>query len=286
MYDNSFNSTNFISSPSPELEHRQPNHLLAIFIFLQIVFLILVGVVIYNFNQPKVEVPKKGISNFDAIPSGEVISYNEDTKANNSRINFNLGDDKKSVIEGELYRTIALNLPESTADYGGKIREGSARQYYFKDQDFYFVNFIVDFEDIGQSYRVIHRWTENYPNQNVPPNNGYMVFCLPKSELIYGEFNCQDQHEDYVLNMIVGQTLPYMHPLSDGYTTTIEESNPNRISINAKYRTDENTVKTVSAHVKEYLEKLGFSDEEFELYFVRESDRNYRIDPNKKNTRY
>lgn len=103
--------------------------------------------------------------------------------------------DKQNLdyIQHDLYQTISYNLKDTSIIKNisdTTIRDGSFSEKYDESRLLYDVSFIVDIPSIQQSYAIRYQWGES--PQAKPNEWGTQVSCLPKDQLIYGDFNCQD----------------------------------------------------------------------------------------------
>lgn len=185
-----------------ESEHKvyQINPIIAIAVFLQILFIIFIIVTINGVLNSQDDVAKIDIGNYSSISDGVIIDNSDDI---NVETNYKLDDTKKSVIGGLIYQIALLNNVDNISNNKATIRADSVHYKYIEDLKIYFLNFIVDLEDLGQSYRIVYRWADEYPNENVPTNEPAMAFCVHEDELIYGDFNCKDDYNGHGEDLVV-----------------------------------------------------------------------------------
>ena len=105
----------------------------------------------------------------------------------------NLSGDMRDGTEASLYNTVVKNVDaetDATKIKDAFIRDNSDSQEYNRQTTVYSGEFIVDMASIKQSYRIQYSYSKD-ENANV---GGYpiIVSCLPKEQLIYGEFKCTD----------------------------------------------------------------------------------------------
>lgn len=229
---------------------KKTNHIIAIAIIAQIVFLVFAIITLKNLLSTDSEVAKIGINNYSSVPNLSA---------------FNLDDTKKSVIEGSLNQIVALNTTGSVSKYNAKIREGSAYSLYVKDIDIHYLNLIIDLDDLKQSYRLIYRYADSYPNPSAPENDPAIFFCLDESELIYGEFNCSDNYpkniKDRVLyEMVKRKTFSNFTVglLGDVYKNETLSFHLNTIN------DDRATLNSAISELSNYLSSLGFNLNDYE----------------------
>lgn len=101
------------------------------------------------------------------------------------------------LIKGRLYETINYNIEDESLIKKVKIlvRDGSYEQTYNSVTGLNKVSFIVDIEEIQQSYLVSYEWDDLVleGEESDIDEWGTEVTCLNKDQLIYGEFDCQDR---------------------------------------------------------------------------------------------
>ena len=126
----------------------------------------------------------------------------------------NLPDSYKNSIEAALHSMIEYNNTPSTSDTIGDatIRNGSTKQQEIVKGSSYSGSFIVDIPSIHQSYRVQYEYSSD-PQVNTQSGYPVLVSCLPKEDLIYGDFTCKERYTSVdnkaaIKDPIVGK-LPY-----------------------------------------------------------------------------
>lgn len=247
-----------------ESEHKvyQINPIIAIAVFLQILFIIFIIVTINGVLNSQDDVAKIDIGNYSSISDGVIIDNSDDI---NVETDFKLDDTKKSVIGGLIYQIALLNNVDNISNNKAAIRADSVHYEYIEDLKIYFLNFIVDLEDLGQSYRIVYRWADEYPNENVPTNEPAMAFCLHKDELIYENFNCKDSYNNYGESLVVYDLLRYkdFSNFTVGLSGDIYKGEALNIHINT-ISNEESFVSSAISEVSEYLSSLGFNLNDFE----------------------
>ena len=102
----------------------------------------------------------------------------------------NTPDSVKEATESYLYTVVVMNIDSSTNASkinDAFIREGSEKQNYA--MNVYTGTYIVDMASIKQSYLVTYTYSSDETKLG---GNPIVVSCLPKEDLIYGEFKCTD----------------------------------------------------------------------------------------------
>ncbi len=243
--------------------NRRVNPIIIIVVILQIIFIIFAATAIYNLLHQNTEVPKMRISNYSALPQGEIIGSSN--TSNTKKIDFTLSDESKRTIESVIYEAASLNNKGVTPNSGAKIREGSAHYVYIQSINSYFLNFIVDMEELGQSYRFVWSFDNNPSKQGTPPDVVMlMAFCPKSDELIYGDFGCKDAYDGHGLNIAVYNLLRYN--LFSDFTVGLSDTylyEPLTISINTSSGSDSAKSAAVE-EVSAYLAALGFDLNDFE----------------------
>ncbi len=105
----------------------------------------------------------------------------------------NLSGDMRDGMETYLYNVVVKNI-DSSIDASkindAHIRDNSDIQNYDSATTIRSGNFIVDMESIKQSYSVQYSYSTD-EDANIG-GNPIVVSCLPKEQLIYGDFKCTD----------------------------------------------------------------------------------------------
>lgn len=248
------------------MENSQNNYrvnpIIIIVVLLQIIFIIFAGTTIYNLLNQNTEVPKMRISNYSALPEGEIIGGN--TATNTANINFTLSDESKRTIESVIYEAASLNNKGIMPNGGAKIRDGSAHYAYIQGLNSYFLNFLVDIEELGQSYHFVWSFGNNSSKQGTPPDVAMlMAFCPKADELIYGDFDCKDAYDGQGLDIAVYNIL--RHKLFSDFTVGLSDIyayEPLTISINVNANNDSARSAAIE-EVSGYLAALGFDLNDF-----------------------
>lgn len=247
-----------------ELERRtiQINPILTILVIIQLLFIIFIVIAVSNILNDQNNVAKVDIDDYSDISSGIVIDSTNDLDADTD---FALDDTKKSVIGGILYDVVSLNNIDNIQNNKATIRQNSVHYAYIDDLQIYFLNFIVDLEDLGQSYHIVYRWADEYPNENVPTNEPAIAFCPQEHELTYGDFGCKDNYDGDAQSLVVYDLLRYKE-FSDftvGLSGDVYNGEALKLRINTT--SDEDSVKSAAIEeVSGYLTELGFNLNDFE----------------------
>lgn len=233
----------------------------AIAIGFQLLFLIFAGITIGSILSQKNEVAQIGVQGYSEHPE----QNNENEKIKVVNMDSSLDGSKKTAINGVLYKIASLNNDVGISNRDGKIREGSAYSVYIEDLDLHFLNFIVDIEDLAQSYRIVYRWADKYPNKNVPTDDPVMAFCLDKDELIYGDFDCKDNYGGRGKDLVVYGVLRYK--LFNNYTVGLlsDVLGGEALKFRINTSSDSSDAKEDATNaVSSYLASLGFDINDFD----------------------
>ena len=170
-------------------------------------------------NQPKNEVARTSIDNYSDITTnnnanntnniGEANSDDNNGSSNDQTIDygFKISDMQKNIFEGSLANILLLNNNNQVPAYGAKVRKDSVYNVYLEDLEIHYLSFIVDLDELKQSYQFVYRYADKYPNPNVPPNYATMVFCPRTDKLIYGDFDCKDEYNNYGEDAVIASLL-------------------------------------------------------------------------------
>ena len=120
----------------------------------------------------------------------------------------NMPGSVRDATESYLYNVVVMNVDESvnaSKISDAKIREDSNTQDY--SRNVYTGSYIVDIESIKQSYGVTYTYSQD---ESELGGNPIVVSCLPKEDLIYGEFKCTDiVSKQEAPNQDIMRYLPY-----------------------------------------------------------------------------
>lgn len=236
-------------------------------VILQFVFIIFASIAIYSILNRNVGTPKIKISNYSTISDGEVIG-GDNTASNTQDIKFTLDDTAKNTIESAIYDIASNNNKNGLANNGAKIREGTSHYVYIENLNAYLLNFIVDIEDLGQSYRFVWLFDNNLLDQNSPKVSSLMVFCPKESEIIYDDFNCKDDYDGHGLDIIVYNLLRYK--MFSNFTVGLSNVyNGEPLTLDINVNSDSEATKDAAVQeISNYLSSLGFGLDDFK-YTIR-----------------
>lgn len=149
--------------------------IIILFLILSLVFLSLIFILssIFSFNNPY-QGRQIEIQNLKEHP---------ETAINPKTLN---------IIKNMIYRRLKENYksdldPKQIND--AIIRDKTFSEEYNQKLDLHIGKFKLDIPSIKQSYGVMYQWSKNPESLDQYDTD---VYCLPKRELIYEEFECQD----------------------------------------------------------------------------------------------
>lgn len=142
-----------------------------------IVIIVLVSILV-NLLKPNPYGPEIIINNFDMF-------FDE------------VPGDRKDLVQASLYNVVSRNITDnilSIPESGAMIRDGSVESHYSENEGVWVGSFIVDIEEIRQSYDGFFEWGGNGESFG----GGYVALftCLRTDQLIYGDFDCKDMFSD------------------------------------------------------------------------------------------
>lgn len=143
--------------------------------------------------------------------------YGEQIKINNINQYYkDFPTNIKDSVLNTLYNIASNNNPDTKMPKSGaKIREGSTNGSYNKNTNIYTDSFIVDIEELQQSYVFQVSWSSNENNQYLK-NISYPVLasCPAAEQLIYAPFNCIDGSSN---NGVYGDPIISILPINVSY---------------------------------------------------------------------
>ena len=228
--------------------HQNPI-IVGVFIFAQLIFIILIVFAIRSVNTNTFEI--SNLSVFDLTKEIE-----------------GLPESSIDPIQTVIYDTVTMNGGTLTSikDSDAKIREGTVRNIYFDKQNIHYVNFIIDIPSIEQSYQVFHEWTNDYSNQYYLINRATMVMCPLKDQAEYLNFDCHDKYNHNGQAFIASQFLPYFD--LNGFKIFLQyDKAPYTIIVAPKtFGVDDSTKAFYIQQTKEKVASLGFPPDAFNYY--------------------
>lgn len=130
----------------------------------------------------------------------------------------NLPSSERDIIETALYDTVTMNVSDTKAieAIDDAVIRADTYDQLFTDR-IYTTTFTVDIESIKQSYQIKDLYSDQSQEQSGLYDYTTLALCLPKTELKYGEFVCQDRisqemgltQSDPILQYLPESTLDY-----------------------------------------------------------------------------
>lgn len=194
------------------------------------------------------------------------------------RLVKNLPESYKSAIEAALRDMIAYNgIDESQLDSVKDAitrKDSAAQEEELKDYR-YTGRFIVDIESIGHSYQVQYEYSKR-PEMNAQSGYPVLVGCLPKDQLIYGDFSCKERYtqtdeivKDPIVSRLPRNTLSY---------SLIADATGKELILRAELRIPEidlqggsasrrQTVALYKKEVTEWITSQGLDPAKYTIYY-------------------
>lgn len=232
------------------------NPFIALAVVFQFIFIVFAIVTLNNLLAPNNKSPIVKIDDYAAV-------------SNSATLEGSLGDiqdDHKSIIGTTIYNIAALNTSQNINSFGAKIRDDSVSNIYIDELGMHYMHFIVDIEDLGQSYQVVYRWVENPPDDiDVKDIPLVTAFCPKSEDLIYGDFNCQDSYSGNAEAQIIYETLQYKDLANSRISLIGDPSLGENLTISILTRSDdENTTSAAIEEIAEFIGLLGFALEDYD----------------------
>ena len=247
-----------------------------IFVFLQLIFIILIVVTINQINGEK-----RGVINVEVEGLADEIP--------------NLPEYGKQDIEYGIYAAMSATTSEIRKN-GIYIRDGSLIDNYYEDAGKRYVNFIADIPDAERSYRIVAEWDDDMTGDLLYDSGSggrIGILCLEPDELIYGEFDCRPWR-GYMKYVIIDSLFDIWNkPIdSNSILTVTPESNEDMENYRVKFEhltcdtqcfcqvTTEEEKETIVKSFEEFIQGLGFKAKDFPYYFNDCSGEKMWIDKN------
>lgn len=195
-----------------------------------------------------------------------------------------LPEDAKQEIDYSIYQAIASNSisGNNVQKTGVYIRDNSLIKRSFDEIKVNYVSFIADIPDVNQSYRLVYIWTSDGKiSEYVSPDYKAVTFCLPKTQLVYGEFDCVEEKsyakKEIIANLIKGNeySIPGYNDIGISFDSVVSEDDF-RIRFNymacesqcSCVKVDERKKQeAIDAFEEYYVYGLGFVPEEIPYYY-------------------
>ena len=232
------------------------NPIIAIAVVFQIVFFVFAIVSINQLLTPNNELATIKVDDYSSMDNSISIEVSSSDE---------ISDEHKKIINQTIYDIVSRNNPGNLKNSGAKIRDGSVSSTYLDEMGMYYSRFIVDLEDLKQSYGVIYRWVKDSP-RNLDLNDIPLAiaYCLKESDLTYGNFDCKDDYGNKAEAKIIYETM-YNHPFQHSTINLIGNPSAGE-ELSIGIRTSSNIKEDISKakeEVSNYLSSLGFNLEDY-----------------------
>ena len=195
------------------------NPIIVIAVIIELLFIFLVIATVNSILNSEQDTPKVAIDNYSQIENGIELEGN---------IGNNL---KRDVLGRAIYRTVSMNYSGNLKNSGAKVREDSMRSLYLEDYDYQYISFLIDLDDLQQTYRVVYRQGDSKTPSGLLGIDEYnaIVFCPKEEDLIYESFECHDEFGTVAMDSILMTLIRYsefkgfaVNPIIDAKTGNIE----------------------------------------------------------------
>lgn len=234
------------------------NYPLIIFIALQTIFVIMVGISIASF-----------INKSDKI-NEDIPKEQPQIIINNLKETFpDFPSTWVDHIQNQLLDIVQTNVADvNMATAKAEIRSGTANSNYFSFEEFYAINAIVDIPELSQSYQLFFEYSNEENNQYVDLNYPIVFLCITNpDEIIYPDFNCTDIYGQKTRQNLVAKYLWFYE--FDQFRASLDEENLTQVWINP-YDLDDIKADLFIEETKQAIKSLGASPDDFEYNVIRE----------------
>lgn len=248
---------------------KQPNYLLAIFIILQVVF-----VLIAIFITP-------GLFQDNRITSDNNNKQPRIHIAKLDSISPELPNGSANAIQRKLFSAIQENVDNiNVSSTKATIRGDSVKTYPdLGKSGLDYVSAIIDVPDLGQSYRLFFEYNSEVDNWTESPHELFLITCLNElDQIIYPDFKCHDSYGPNLYNGIVAKYIKNLG--NDQFSMFVSNENITELYINPYYPSDD----SFETHKQDYIDKakntiesLGIPSEIFTYHFPDYSNLDYEL---------
>lgn len=226
--------------------------ILVIFVILQIVFLIILGVVLGNLSNEN-----QGNLTGEAYEESRPQLTIENLAKS---VDFLSGDDISNIQKTLFDKIMDNNNSLKASDVKADVREGTVRTFEADGIGMNLLSFIVDVPSLEQSYQVFYE----YADKELELENPTSVLCLDNwSEKRYDNFSCRGSGDDDTRRGVVAMYLggaefnDFAVSMDEGRKVITMDVFPNIV-------VDEEKRNGYIDEVKRAIEDLGMSPEMFE----------------------
>lgn len=244
-----------------ENNKKEPNYLLAIFIIVELVFLIIVGSKIINIINEDDRITKAEDQpriNISGLPSDNI----------NLRQEF-IDEISHNILDAIKQNSSILDLPKTNAI----VRNDSLQLKSFNHQNFNALSFIVDIPNLQQSYQVYYKYPID-TTEVLTTENPFAILCLEdKAQIIYPNFKCRSSYPTNIRQQIASDYIKFLE--FDNFSIAIDNNDPTQININPITDVTDEVAKEYIAQIKASIQDLGVSPEIFKYHVIQKADLNY-----------
>ena len=244
-----------------ETNKKEPNYLLGIFIVVQLIFFIVIGVIIVNVVNQNDE-----ITNYEDQPKVTV----EGLSANNLSLREDIIDDISHSITSMIEQN-TTNLDYHTSK--AIVREDSITKKEFTQRGFTALSLIVDIPSLEQSYQVYYKYPDNAANDRTTENPSAVLCLENETQIIYPDFKCRSSYPEDIRQRIATDYIRFME--FDDFSITLDDNDPTQININPINDVSEGINESYVSQVKASIQALGVSPDLFKYHIVKKADLNY-----------
>lgn len=235
-------------------QRKEPNYLLIIFIFVELIFLAVAGIIISNlFTSDNITTNPATSPAANITNSPPFLSSTESGTISRSLYSLMLQNtDTKQLLNQDAFATVSDDLT-----------------YHFKNQGLTLFSAILDAPNLDQSYKLFY----SYPDED---NDSFQQFtsiiCIEAPVT-----PCASLSDHYSEIDIAHNFLPYIE--FDEFTAYFSSDKPQEININPILSTNGNadTEDAYIDEVKSAIRALGLSPNSFTYHVLTPADYDYTI---------
>lgn len=186
----------------------------------------------------------------------------------------NMPADRKSAINSSLYNIIESNLKSNKFDIKDAIiRESSVKDNYNNSTNINSGSFIVDIPSIKHSYLISYEWSSDSNNINMS-GYGAIASCLPINELIYDDFNCKDDFNQYktqadpILNYLPYEKPNYIITADINNSRTILNINLTLYGYDTRDNTEEEAINKYKTEIINWIKSINLNPDNYSLNYI------------------
>ena len=225
---------------------------IALVFFQLIIVVFLVAAIGRSLNNRTAEV------NIRNENSQQIQVINKDKK---TKIDFD--DQEWDSLKEIIYNTIVEQNSQNKSIMNNitiEIRNGSIIKKFYKDQNFYYYNFIVDIPDLESSYKVKIDYAKDKDNKYISSDDARAVTCLENNDKIkYKDQVCK--MPEIALDKFGVLSMYYQYEDFGGLSVYPSRENPREVIIDMT--NSDMTYEEATTYVKKWIESMGYSADGF-----------------------